>query len=158
VFCFVCQIFWWGGGGWVGGGGFLPIIKSSSNSSWGWVGLWQKQNLSYRSQNIWKMVITVHQLFFIPSFLFHFCHYSLRLLHDLCISEIGENACFLHSQLVLICIILVNFTAKRKIDVSWLNLWEIFSSLTRGLKVLGIFEKTTPWLIKAARNLLNFIF
>jgi hypothetical protein len=25
---------WWGGG-------FLPIIKSSSNSSWGWVGLWQ---------------------------------------------------------------------------------------------------------------------
>ena len=26
--------------GWVNG--FLPIIKSSTNSSWGWVGLWQK--------------------------------------------------------------------------------------------------------------------
>ena len=29
---------------WVGGGGFLPIIKSSSNSGWGWVGLWQRSH------------------------------------------------------------------------------------------------------------------
>ena len=25
-------------------GGFLPIIKSSTNSCWGWVGLWQYKN------------------------------------------------------------------------------------------------------------------
>ena len=34
---------WW----WVVGGGFLPILKSHSNSSWGWVGLWQKHTYNH---------------------------------------------------------------------------------------------------------------
>ena len=38
----------------VGGvGGFLPIINSSSNSCWGWVGLWQLSTL-YKCELVWK--------------------------------------------------------------------------------------------------------
>ena len=37
--------------GW--GGGFIPIIKSSTNSSWGWVGLWQYYKHSTSKHVLW---------------------------------------------------------------------------------------------------------
>ena len=40
----------------MGGGGFLPIIKSRSNSSWGWVGLWQLTLAPYKIDLLLKNI------------------------------------------------------------------------------------------------------